>query len=183
MKVLVVVDMQNDFVTGSLANKEAEMIVPNIVAKLEKEKEEDTTIMFTMDSHGRDYLNTQEGQNLPVEHCITGTDGWQIVEQLQPYIQPQNVCRKETFGSTTLGECIRRMRSSISEVEFIGVCTDICVISNALLVKAFAPEIPIIVDAACCAGVTPESHETALNAMWTCQIKVIHRGEEPWKQG
>lgn len=182
MKVLVVVDMQNDFVTGALANKEAQMILPNLIAKLEKEKQNDATVFFTMDSHGRDYLNTQEGKNLPVEHCITDTDGWQVVKELQPYIQPQDVCRKETFGSVMLGEYIRRIRSSISEIEIAGVCTDICVISNALLLKAFAPEIPIIVDAACCAGVTPESHETALNAMQACQIRIINRGEEPWKK-
>ena len=172
MKVLIVVDMQNDFIDGALGTKEAEAIVPAVVEKI---KSFDGEILVTYDTHHEDYLNTQEGQNLPVPHCIEGTDGWQLNAKVQEALQTAGAVKefhKPTFGSEEIGRYLaeENKKEPIEEITLIGLCTDICVISNAMICKAFLPEVPVHVDAACCAGVTPESHETALAAMKPCQI-------------
>ncbi len=166
-KILVVVDMQNDFINGSLGTNEAQAILPAVKKKMEGF---DGRIIFTRDTHENDYMKTQEGARLPVEHCIRGTDGWQISKELP--VGEAEVIDKPTFGSVTLAERIAELNTveRVESVTLIGLCTDICVISNALLIKAFLPEVEIKVDAACCAGVTPESHENALSAMRMCQI-------------
>lgn len=170
MKVLVVVDMQRDFIDGALGTAEAVAILPRVSAKIERF---DGLVLFTRDTHGADYFETQEGRNLPVAHCIRDTAGWEIHPALAEFLEEPPI-DKETFGSTALGEalCVLDEESGVDSVELIGLCTDICVISNALLVKAFLPEVPVSVDASCCAGVTPESHRTALSAMRACQIIV-----------
>ncbi len=168
--ILIVVDMQNDFIDGSLGTPEAVAIVPGV---LEKIRAFHGKVLFTRDTHPENYLETQEGKNLPVEHCIKGTKGWQISETLQPFCNTEPI-DKPTFGSCRLGEVLLGLHTleAIRSVTLIGLCTDICVISNALLIKAFLPEVRITVDASCCAGVTPESHRNALNAMKMCQIQV-----------
>lgn len=168
--VLIVVDMQNDFIFGALGTKEAQAIVPNVAEKI---KGFDGRVIFTRDTHFENYLDTQEGQKLPVPHCIKGTHGWEICPQLIPLCKEPPV-DKLTFGSSSLGDMLvtANLREGIESITLIGLCTDICVISNALLIKAFLPEVEVKVDAACCAGVTPESHLTALNAMKMCQITV-----------
>lgn len=170
MKVLVVVDMQNDFIDGALGTKEAEAIVCKVADKIEKF---DGMVIYTRDTHKPDYLKTQEGTKLPVEHCIEGSKGWEISSKL-PVASDALVIDKPTFGSKELGLYLESLneRNPIEEIEVIGLCTDICVISNALLIKAFLPEVSISVDSSCCAGVTPESHDTALDAMKMCQIGV-----------
>ena len=168
-KAIVVVDMQNDFVDGALGTQEAQAMLPRLVEKLKAEQTAGTVLVFTMDTHGADYLETQEGKKLPVEHCIRGTAGWQIVDALQPFLrEAAAVIEKPTFGATALPAAL----ADYDEIEFVGLCTDICVISNALLAKAFYPEKRICVDASCCAGVTPESHANALAAMRMCQVEV-----------
>lgn len=174
-KILVVVDMQNDFITGALGTKEAVSIVPRVV---QKAAHFDGRILFTRDTHGTDYSETQEGRFLPVAHCIKDTEGFQIHGDLIEYCKEKPV-DKETFGSVELGNLLRKLHKEepIESITLVGLCTDICVISNALLIKAFLPEIPVIVDASCCAGVTPQSHENALQAMKACQI-IIEAGNE-----
>lgn len=169
-KVLVVVDMQNDFIDGALGTSEAQAMLPRMAAKLTAEQAASTVIVFTMapPPHGADYLQTQEGQKLPVEHCISGTEGRQIADALQPFVRGAQIVEKPAFGATDLPALL----ANYDEIELVGLCTDICVISNALLLKAFYPEKPISVDASCCAGVTPESHATALAAMRMCQVEV-----------
>lgn len=176
MRFLIVVDMQNDFVSGSLGTREAREIVPQVVRRVAEGVSRGERVIFTRDTHGADYLHTQEGRNLPVPHCIRGTEGWEIVEQLRPASAGQTILDKPAFGSAELGRLLAKEneREPIEKVTLIGLCTDICVISNALLVKAFLPEAEVAVDAACCAGVTPESHRTALAAMKSCQITVEH---------
>lgn len=173
-KILIVIDMQNDFVTGALGSEEAKKIVPAVVDKV---KNYDGDVIFTRDTHGEDYIQTQEGKNLPVPHCIKGTDGWQIIPELLTLQQEKNckVFDKPTFGSTELTEYIKNEYESgnAEEVELIGVCTDICVVSNAMLIKANAPELPVSVTAGCCAGVTPQKHNAALETMQSCQIKIM----------
>ena len=168
--ILIVVDMQNDFIDGALGTPEAVAIVP---AAAEKIRSFPGPVLFTRDTHGPDYLNTQEGRNLPVVHCVKGTPGWELRPELQALCRTAPI-DKPTFGSAKLGELLLSMdrEDPIASVTLIGLCTDICVISNALLVKAFLPEVPVTVDAACCAGVTPESHRNALAAMKMCQIAV-----------
>lgn len=170
-KVLIVVDMQNDFIDGALGTPEAVAIVPKVKKKIE---EFDGTVLFTRDTHEEYYLETQEGRNLPVPHCIRGTQGWEIRSELDA-LRTTTPIDKETFGSSELGGllCDLYEDEEIENITFIGLCTDICVISNVMIAKAFLPEVPIIVDSSCCAGVTPESHETALRAMTACQIKII----------
>lgn len=167
MKVLVAVDLQNDFINGALGTAEAAAILPRAERKI---RSFEGLVLFTRDTHTEDYLNTREGKALPVPHCIRGSHGWQLAARLLPYAS--EVIDKPTFGSTALGERLRALNEDapIESITLIGLCTDICVISNALLLRAYLPEIPIIVDAACCAGVTPESHHTALAAMRACQI-------------
>ena len=175
-KVLVVVDMQNDFISGSLGTKEAEAIVEHVVTKINIYKEAGYKIIYTRDTHYEDYLSTQEGKNLPVEHCIKETWGWQLTEPVAKTVVSQTqLYDKSTFGCVALGEKMRKLAEEDKqlEIELIGLCTDICVISNALLIKANIPEVPIYVDAKCCAGVTPDSHKNALEAMKMCQINII----------
>lgn len=172
-KLLVVVDMQNDFVTGTLGTKEAEAIVGNVEKKVRLYEEQKQEIVFTRDTHEKDYLQTQEGRKLPVIHCIRGTDGWEIIPQLQSYTKGRKIFDKPSFGSTELARYIQV--GNYDQAEFIGVCTDICVISNALLTKAYSPELPVLTDAQCCAGVTPESHDSALCTMKMCQIDVKYK--------
>ncbi len=176
MNILIVVDMQNDFVDGVLGTKDAVKILPRVREKIQAFRGK---ILYTKDTHGADYLNTQEGRNLPVEHCIKGTKGWRIHPSLEKLSDGEDVIEKPTFGSVELGMRLQRLQETeeISAVTLIGVCTDICVISNAMIVKAFLPEVPVYVDASCCAGVTPQSHEDALQAMEVCQIKVLRKGE------
>lgn len=174
-QVLVVVDMQNDFISGSLGTKEAQGIVPLVADKIKQYQLASQKVIYTRDTHTQNYLQTAEGKKLPVVHCLLDEWGWQIEERLSALIKEDTVViNKETFGSTALGEMIKQMAEEDPEmeVELIGLCTDICVISNALLIKAFAPEVTIKVDSSCCAGVTPESHENALKAMAVCQIEV-----------
>lgn len=173
MNYLIVVDMQVDFVNGALGTKEAQAIVPAVDACIRRFIQDGAKVIFTRDTHFENYLSTQEGRNLPVEHCIKNTSGWQIIPELQDYCT--SVIDKPTFGSTDLMDMLRteHAQEPISSITLIGICTDICVISNAMLLKAAMPEVPIFVEAACCAGVTPESHENALAAMKMCQIQVI----------
>lgn len=168
-KILVVVDMQNDFIDGALGTKEAVEIVPKVKEKIENF---DGKIIFTRDTHFENYLETQEGRNLPVKHCIKNTEGWQICSSLQPFCK--EVIDKPTFGSQKLGEILKESdeKEKIEKIMLVGLCTDICVISNAMVIKAFLPETPIAVDAACCAGVSPESHKRAIEAMKVCQIEI-----------
>lgn len=168
-KLLIVVDMQNDFVDGSLGTKEAEGIVAHVKAKVEQYQEKGDAVIFTRDTHTEAYLDTQEGKKLPVVHCVKGTKGWEIIDCLQPYVQ--TVFDKPTFGSVQLAHVVAR--GGYEQIELVGLCTDICVVSNALLLKAALPEIQICVDSACCAGVTPASHEAALTTMKMCQIEVL----------
>lgn len=171
MKILVVVDMQNDFVSGVLGTPEAQAIVSNIKNKIEEYSNSSNVIIYTKDTHYDNYLETQEGKNLPVPHCINGTYGWEIADGL--YKQGCKVVDKPTFGSTWLPKYIySNFRHRIESIELVGLCTDICVISNAMMLKAHFPEVPIIIDSSCCAGVTPESHARALEAMKMCQIEV-----------
>ena len=176
MKVLVIVDMQNDFIDGALGTKEAQAILPKVI---EKAKESYGEIVLTMDTHDKDYLKTQEGTLLPIEHCIKKTSGGCVPDVLFHALLDNeawsSTFEKKTFGSVDLGEYLRiksKTACHIDEIVLVGLCTDICVISNALLLKAFLPEAKITVDAACCAGVTPESHANALAAMKMCQINV-----------
>ncbi len=174
MKVLLVIDMQNDFVDGALGTPEAVSIVPGVVKKI---KEFDGVVLFTKDTHLENYLETQEGKKLPVPHCIKGTEGWEIIPEIRelPQYAESKVYEKPTFGSVALAEELQKEYEAgrLESVEIIGLCTDICVVSNALLIKAFMPELPLFVDAACCAGVTPASHEAALRTMTSCQVNVI----------
>ncbi|MBR6735817.1 MAG: cysteine hydrolase [Oscillospiraceae bacterium] len=166
-KALIVVDMQNDFIDGALGTKEAVAIVPAVCEKI---KSFDGTVIFTRDTHEENYLETQEGKNLPVKPCIRGTEGWQITSALP--VGDSAVVDKPSFGSTELPNAVARL-GELDEIELCGLCTDICVISNAMILKAAFPEVQMVVDHACCAGVTPESHNNALEAMKMCQIKVI----------
>ena len=169
--ILLVIDMQNDFIDGALGTPEAVAIVPKVREKI---RSFEGTVLFTRDTHGENYMETQEGKNLPVPHCIRGTEGWQIRPELEE-LRVTEPIDKGTFGSDQLGKILRDLNDEdpIGIITVIGLCTDICVISNALLAKAFLPEVPIEVDASCCAGVTPESHENALKAMASCQIRIV----------
>ena len=172
MNILVVVDMQNDFIDGALGTPEAVAIVPKVMVKM---MNFDGLVLATRDTHGEDYLERQEGKKLPVVHCIKGTHGWEIKDEIHQLLISQPI-DKPTFGSEALGKVLKDLNNDvelIDSITLVGLCTDICVISNAMLLKAFLPEVPIMVDASCCAGVTPESHERALEAMKACQIEII----------
>lgn len=184
MKCLVVVDMQNDFITGSLGTKEAQDVLPKVIDKV---KSFSGIVFATVDTHDSLYPITQEGKFLPIKHCIEGSNGWMIPKELMDVL-PKSAkppIRKNTFGSRTLGftvfhlyeEYLFENGEPIDEVILVGLCTDICVISNALLLKAYVPDIKITVDASCCAGTSPEAHETALRAMQQCQVNIIN-----WKR-
>ena len=178
MKVLAVIDMQNDFIDGSLGTEEAEAIVPGVAGYI---REFDGTVIATRDTHGEDYLDSAEGKKLPVVHCVKGTDGWELRPEIREVLNEKKDCRiidKPTFGSVELGEYVKHLdetrgKDTVEEITVIGLCTDICVISNALLLKAYLPEVPVRVIGSCCAGVTPQSHEQALGAMKTCQIEIV----------
>jgi len=181
MKVLVVIDMQNDFIDGSLGTKEAAAIMPNVVNRIRDSKNE--LILFTYDTHQEDYLSTPEGSKLPVIHCIEETEGWQLGEGILEAWQANeqtirldkeetHMFRKPVFGSVALTEYLLEREDEISEIELIGVCTDICVISNALMIKNNLPNVKISVDATLCAGVTPDSHLAALTVLQMCQVEV-----------
>ena len=169
-KILVVVDMQNDFIDGALGTPEALAIVENVKDKIRSYDQAD--IFVTMDTHGPDYMQTQEGRNLPVEHCIKGTEGWQLRDDIAVLLTDEaHIYEKPTFGGVKLAEDQSKIAAEQEiEIELIGLCTDICVASNALLLKANMPEVKISVDPTCCAGVTPELHESALRTMASCQI-------------
>ena len=169
-KILLVIDMQNDFIDGALGTPEAVAIVDKVEEKI---KSFPGRVIFTRDTHEENYMETQEGGNLPVPHCIRDSQGWQIREELEK-LRTEPAVDTPTFGSRALGELLLQLdkEEKIESITLVGLCTDICVISNALLAKAFLPEVPITVDASCCAGVTPESHKTALSAMKMCQIRV-----------
>ena len=186
MNVLIIVDMQNDFVDGALGTPEAVAIVPKVVEKI---RNFDGLFAVTKDTHEKNYLETQEGKNLPVIHCVDMTTGWDLAA---PVLSALNdsvtnrgagfwTCLKPTFGSVELANWLVELnrKSKIDEITLVGLCTDICVISNALLIKAFLPETKITVDASCCAGVTPESHKNALDAMKMCQINIENEEVEP----
>lgn len=172
MNVLIVVDMQNDFIDGTLGTSEAVKIVPLVTEKIRKFS---GIVMFTRDTHDKNYEGTQEGKLLPVPHCVRGTTGWRLHPEIEALVQTMPV-DKPTFGSKDLAELLSQMNETrpITELTLVGLCTDICVISNALLLKAFLPETRITVDASCCAGVTPQRHLQALAAMEACQIRIEH---------
>lgn len=174
-KILIVIDMQKDFIDGALGTKEAQAIVPNVISKIKEYAPED--IFATRDTHSEAYLSTQEGRMLPVKHCIKGTDGWQLQSDIARLVPAAHIVDKPSFGSVELAERIRREASRDGgedlEICLVGLCTDICVVSNALTLKAFMPETPIKVIASCCAGVTPAKHEAALETMLSCQITVV----------
>ena len=168
MKLLVVVDMQNDFIDGALGTPEAQAIVPYVKSAIEQF---DGKVLFTRDTHFENYMQTAEGKNLPVPHCIKDSNGWRIRAELDALRKTEPI-DKITFGAKELVEHLAE-EQDVESITFMGLCTDICVISNAMLVKAFYPEIPLFVDAQGCAGVTPESHQNALSAMKMCQITVL----------
>nr|WP_295211303.1 cysteine hydrolase [Ruminococcus sp.] len=173
MKFLIVVDMQNDFITGSLGSKAAEDILPAVCDKIRSYKNDSAKLFMTLDTHFKDYLSTSEGKKLPVEHCIKGTIGWEPAEEVANAIGDcAEVFEKNTFGSVKLAQTIASLAKAGDTVELCGLCTDICVVSNALLIKAFCPEVEVIIDAKCCAGVTNESHEAALATMRSCQCTI-----------
>ncbi|MDE6091784.1 MAG: cysteine hydrolase [Ruminococcus sp.] len=171
MKVLIVIDMQNDFTTGVLGNPETASVVGKVAEYIKKfrETEPDGKIIATLDTHDENYMNTQEGKYLPVPHCIRGTDGWKLVPETESAVGDCIRLEKITFGAFDLPFAVGR-DEKIEEIQIIGVCTDICVISNAMIIKSAFPEVPVRIIADCCAGVTPESHKTALDAMRACQI-------------
>ena len=174
-KILIVVDMQNDFISGSLGTAEARRILPAVCEKICHARAEGRRICFTRDTHSGGYLETQEGKRLPVTHCVLGTEGWELSAEIAALVLPEDkIWDKNTFGSKELALWLAEENAvqSVEEVELVGLCTDICVISNALLVKAFLPETIVSVDGSCCAGVTPESHGNALAALKTCQVEV-----------
>ena len=182
MKVLVVVDMQNDFIDGSLGTAEAVSIVGNVVERVKNSKGE--LILFTQDTHQENYLDTPEGKKLPVIHCVEGTYGWRTNDEISgawransdtikvPEL-PENTFTKPVFGSVDLVAFLKAREDEIEEIEILGICTDICVVSNAIMIKNTMPDIKISVNTACCAGVTPQSHMEAINTMRMCQIDII----------
>lgn len=165
MKTLIVIDMQNDFIDGSLGTKEAVEIVENVKNKIAEYNKNGDEIIFTRDTHEENYLDTPEGKKLPVKHCIKGTEGWQIKDGLM--VEGAKIVDKPSFGYTLWGEM------DFDEIELVGLCTDICVVSNALILKALFPQAKISVDSSCCAGVTPETHRAALDTMRMCQIEIL----------
>lgn len=187
MKVLVIIDIQKDFTTGVLGNPQTAAAAEKAAKKIRKFKAQypRVPVIYTMDTHDENYLNTQEGQKLPIVHCVKGTDGWNLDEAVKEEIDSSDLCvEKNTFGAKDIAEYIKKARDigsslgtfseNIEAIEIAGVCTDICVISNAMIIKAFFPQTTIVVDSECCGGVTVESHENALKAMEACQIDVVY---------
>lgn len=170
--VLIVVDMQKDFIDGALGTPEAQEAVSSVIQKMKSYQKQD--IYATQDTHGKNYLETAEGKKLPVVHCVKGEEGWRLHPDIEAGVEPSHIIEKPAFGSMALMEFLREENEREPlEIELVGLCTDICVVSNALLLKAAMPEVPIRVDASCCAGVTPESHKAALVTMEMCQIEVV----------
>ncbi|MCR5109968.1 MAG: cysteine hydrolase [Ruminococcus sp.] len=175
MKVLIVIDMQKDFTTGALGNPETAAVVGNVAEYITKFRNEnkDGKLIATLDTHNEDYMNTQEGKKLPVPHCIRGTDGWMLEDAVENALGENCIkLEKITFGAVDLPFAVGR-DENIEEIQLVGVCTDICVISNAMILKAAFPEVPIKIIADCCAGVTPDTHNNALEAMKMCQMEII----------
>lgn len=175
--ILIVIDMQNDFVTGALGSQDAQNILQNVRTKIETSMAQKVEVIFTRDTHGEDYMQTNEGKHLPVPHCIKGTEGWQICSQLTEGLPMTcQVIDKPTFGYVDWKNIIQSPNADGKDlqIELVGVCTDICVVSNALILKALYPEADVSVDAGCCAGVTKESHEAALRTMKSCQVEVLN---------
>lgn len=171
MKVLIVIDVQNDFVTGALGTPEAIKIIPNVKKKIKEYTDAGYRVIFTRDTHDVDYLITNEGKHLPVEHCIFGTEGWDIVDGVDiPEYENVEYINKTTFGFT---KWFNNKFKDDDEIEIVGLCTDICVVSNALIIKSLFPNLDIKVDASCCAGVTPQTHKSALETMRMCQIEIV----------
>ncbi|MGY3724908.1 Nicotinamidase-related amidase [Granulicatella balaenopterae] len=171
-RILVVIDMQVDFVSGSLGSKEALGIIEQVTEKIQSYPKEQ--VYATRDTHGPDYLSTMEGQKLPIIHCQKDTKGWEIYQSLADLVLQQHIFDKQTFGSVRLAQYMQELAGKEPiELELVGLCTDICVVSNALLLKAYLPNTKIIVDASCCAGSTPEKHQAALDTMRSCQIDII----------
>ena len=173
-KILVIIDMQNDFITGALGSEEAQKILPSVLQYAQNFSGE---ILFTKDTHQPNYLESREGKKLPIVHCVEKTLGWELAAPLEEFCKSQQcpVFCKETFGSIQLAQYLltENEKEIIDEIQLIGVCTDICVISNAFTLRSFLPETPICVVASCCAGVTPQSHQTARDAMAGCQIDIL----------
>lgn len=186
MKVLLVVDVQNDFVTGALANPEAQKCIPRIKEKIQQRIDDGWQVVFTQDTHFEDYFETAEGKYLPVLHCRFDTWGWQVVDELKEFWEPRWRLTKKRFGHNDLyGTILRSMPNDwklgvdpITEIELIGFCTDICVVSNALILKANVVRDHTVIscDASCCAGTTKEAHEAALRVMQSCQVEIINAG-------
>lgn len=187
MKVLVLVDLQNDFIDGALGSSEAQAIVPKVVEKIKNyEDKNNTLLLFTKDTHYDDYMETLEGKMLPVPHCIENTSGWSINKEISKAAKDEEFLGysskkiiksriyKNTFGSDVLQDLLNKEKDNIEEIEFIGLCTDICVLSNVIMARMTLPNTKITVDASCCAGVTPEKHKAALEAMKSCQIEIIN---------
>ncbi|MBR5287360.1 MAG: cysteine hydrolase [Clostridia bacterium] len=174
-KFLIVVDMQNDFIDAALGSAQAQAIVPAVVDRIRAARMDGETIIATLDTHAQDYLSTPEGRKLPVEHCIKGTEGWKIRDEIVEAMGDAILLEKPTFGSVRLPELIGGMMEEPADttIELLGLCTDICVVSNTLLLKAHYPDARIVVREACCAGVTVEKHLAALETMRSCQIDVI----------
>jgi len=174
MKILVVVDVQNDFVTGTLGKPTSQAVVPRIVQRVEEGLQSGETVIFTRDTHGENYGATREEQAQPIVHCVEGTEGWEIVEELKGFAAKCLVVDKPTFGSVRLAEILQDLnrQDQVESVTLIGLVTDVCVFANAILARTVLTEAEVYVDASCCAGVTPERHKTALNAMKCCQIKI-----------
>ena len=173
-KALIVVDVQNDFVNGSLGSEQAQSIIPYVKDKINEYFQRGEKIIFTRDTHPVNYLETQEGKNLPVEHCIIGTDGWNIYGGLDDGCSGCVYIDKPSFGWPKWDETLNPIINEINEIEICGLCTDVCVVSNTLIIKAHFPEIKVTVDARCCAGITEESHKAALLTMGMCQVNVIN---------
>lgn len=184
-KLLVVVDMQNDFIDGSLGSDEAKAIVNNVVEKIKARKEEGYEVVYTVDTHGEDYMETEEGKNLPVVHCVENTEGWNIEPSILGVAGSKpTVFDKDTFGSIGLAQSIlieTYKGVNYDTIELVGLCTDVCVISNAIACKMGSPNSHIVVDASCCAGVTPHSHDVAIEAMKGVQVEILNEGAEPWR--
>lgn len=183
MKILIVVDMQKDFISGPLGTAEARAIVPYVAEKAKNTPREN--LFVTLDTHQPNYMETNEGRHLPVPHCIEGTEGHALDNAIAAAVDgipASRIIRKPTFGSVALPDMLRALPEPPTEIELVGVCTGICVISNAMLCKAAFPEANIVIDAVLSACVTPESHDTALNAMRLCQMEILHQGEEPWRK-
>ncbi|WP_295151926.1 cysteine hydrolase family protein [uncultured Ruminococcus sp.] len=177
MKLLVAIDLQKDFTNGALGNAECDAAADKAAERINAFHNEnpDVPVVFTLDTHTNAYMDTQEGKNLPVIHCVRGTEGWKLDPRIEAVRRDDDILvEKPAFGSAELPAVLRKVAgdNEIEQIEFIGICTDICVISNAMIIKANFPEMPIVINADCCAGVTPESHENALNAMAVCQMKI-----------